>query len=215
MTHEPRIDTIARLTATQPRRPLLAGITAAVAAALLGLHPHHALAACKNPGQKCVKNQDCCDGARCKQDRCECKGSRDACGNDCVKLNTDEKHCGRCSKKCRAGETCRDGKCEGPCGGRTCDATEECIGGVCTMPGGGCLVGNGSCTSGDSITCNGQNSCFCLQSTEGTTHCGDLTVANSTCGQCQSSADCASFGAGVFCNASCCSQGGRCVPPCG
>jgi hypothetical protein len=112
----PRLDGIARTIATgMGRRRVAAG----VAAALLGglALPRPAAAACKNPGRRCDRNQDCCDGAECRGRECRCKTGRAECGNDCVKTDTDEQHCGRCNRRCDGGAVCRDGLCEGGDGG--------------------------------------------------------------------------------------------------
>jgi hypothetical protein len=73
---ERRFDRIARrLGHGIPRRPLIAAAAATVLAALQ--RPQSALA-CKKVGKKCDKNNDCCDGARCKGDTKKKKGSAGA-----------------------------------------------------------------------------------------------------------------------------------------
>lgn len=201
----PRIDAVARLMASGIRRQQL---TRSLAGALLGglALPGAALAGCKKAGKKCDKNKDCCDGAECKGGECKCKSGRDECGGKCYKLNNDEKHCGDCDTKCEAGETCRDGVCEGggPCGGETCAATEECDEGVCTPPTGGCPAGANSCAPGGFTPCASGTPCVCLQTTEGTTRCGDQSTPGAVCGQCWHSDDCAWMGEGAFCANTCC-----------
>lgn len=219
-----RFDGIARLVATGiGRRRVVAGLAGMLLAGMF--FPNPALASCKNPRQRCDQNQDCCAHAKCKGGRCACKNGFDDCGNDCVKTDTDENNCGRCNRRCGAGETCRNGSCAGPCGGRTCTATEECLAGVCTTPPGGCAVGANLCTDGPvaSSFCGGPSAlCFCTRTTEGATVCGDEVTPGAACGQCQTSADCASFGPGAFCRATgagspnCCPIGppNRCQLPC-
>jgi len=84
------------------------------------------------------------------------------CGDDCVDLMTNPEHCGACNMACAQGETCNEGKCEGPscaspevsclgecvdlmtntshCGGceQPCAADEVCVNGACSVdcPGG-------------------------------------------------------------------------------
>lgn len=190
-----RIDAVARtLAASLPRRGVIASAVAVLAGSLRA--PLPVAAACKKPGKKCDKNQDCCNGATCKGNTCACKNGRDECGNDCVNLASDEKHCGRCNQRCAAEEICRDGACG--CD-PACASTEECLSGVCTTPPGGCPPGADSCSGGGTVGCAGGGTCKCSQSTEGATLCGDTSTTGAVCGQCESSADCASFGAGAFC----------------
>ena len=217
---ERRIDEIARVLAMGfGRRRVVGGLATALLGGLARHRP--VLAACKRVGHNCDRNDDCCDHATCKLGECECKNGFDKCDGKCFKLDTDEKHCGRCSKKCRGGETCRNGSCDGddgetgPCGGQTCAESEECVGGVCTTPSGGCPVGANSCVAGGYLPCGGGATCVCLQSTEGTTHCGEQDTPGAICGQCESSADCASFGDGAFCATTCCpGEDNWCRLPC-
>lgn len=125
--------------------------------------------ACKRVGRKCDKNKECCAGARCKGD------------------SRDKK--GRC--RCKSGFTICNTAC--------CPATQECIAGVCVTPLGGCPPGADFCTDTVVTTCGGSPTCICSRSTEGATLCGDTETPNAVCGQCASSADCASFGPGAFC----------------
>ena len=216
-----RFDAIARtLAGGIGRRRVAAGL----AATLLGglTLPRQVAAACKNPGRPCDRDNDCCGAAECRGGECKCKSGRDECGNDCVKLDTDEQHCGRCNRHCDGGETCRDGSCVGPCGGSTCDATEECVGGVCTTPPGGCAPGADVCAGDTNVSCGGRACCQCHQSTEGATLCSSgVPIPGVYCGSCQSSADCAEFGEGAFCGRStntdiCCgpSLQNACLSPC-
>jgi hypothetical protein len=211
-----------------PRRPLIAAITGALFSTLKT--PEPALA-CKHVGRKCDKNKDCCDGATCrggKNSKCQCKSGFDKCGNDCVNFDNNEDHCGGCDTVCAQSESCCDGVCndfladDANCGacGAVCDATEECVGGVCITPPGGCPPHADSCATGEDVACAGGSTCECAQTTEGTTACGDVATPGAACGQCQSSADCASFGPGAFCVATdsinCCGPSGNnvCRLPC-
>lgn len=215
-----RFDRLTRSLATGIGRRRL---TAALAAALLGpaFAAGPAVAACKNPGRKCDRNSDCCAHATCKQDKCACKNGFDECGNDCVKLDNDEDHCGQCGNRCQAGETCQDGDCVGPCGGLTCDSTQECVDDTCTTPPGGCAPGADDCASNTDVPCGDQPNCSCNQTTEGVTVCAGPPIPGVSCGSCATSADCAEFGPDAFCAAStntdvCCGPSARnaCKLPC-
>jgi len=210
MDHQ-RFDQFARsLASGMGRRRLLGALAAAMPAAGLGLRPEGAAAGCKKVGKKCDKNSDCCDGARCGGGKCKCKGSRKECDGKCYKLNNDEKHCGRCNNKCRSDEKCRDGVCEETGGGNgggggtggcdpACGATEECVDGVCTTPPGGCPPGADSCSGNGNVFCGDTPGCTCNQTTEGVTRCADGPIPGVFCGSCQTSADCAEYGADAFC----------------
>jgi hypothetical protein len=186
---EPRFDRLARSLATlRPRRRLFAVATATVSGALLG-HDHDALAGCKKVGCKCDKNSDCCDGARCRGGECRCTGGRTECGGKCFNLDTDERHCGACDSPCADPGTCTNG--------------------ICQFPAGFCAPGADSCGGGGNVSCGGP--CTCSQSTEGETVCG-LQIAGVFCGACDTSADCAAFGADTFCAATGLGTGGCCGP---
>jgi hypothetical protein len=142
---ERRFDRIARrLGHGIPRRPLIAAAAATVLAALQ--RPQSALA-CKKVGKKCDKNNDCCDGARCKGDtkkkkgKCRCKSGWKDCDGDkkCERLNTDE-HCGSCGNACTPVQGC----CEGTSCIELLDNNEHC--GAC---GNACQEG----TFCDSVAC--------------------------------------------------------------
>lgn len=221
------IDRVARqLAAGLPRRRVIAGLALGLLSSPLGRRPPDAAAGCKKPGQACDQNQDCCAHASCKGGKCKCKGSRKECGNDCVKTKNDEKHCGRCNRRCGAGQTCRNGACDGGvvavlCGDVVCAATEECVGDVCTTPPGNCPPGADSCATTEDVSCGGQAGCECLQSTEGVTRCADRPIPGVFCGSCQSSDDCAEFGEDAFCSRStntdvCCGPSAQnaCRRPC-
>jgi hypothetical protein len=212
---EPRAfdDLVRHLAVGSPRRRIVGGLAAVVAA---GLTPNAALA-CKKVGKKCDKTKDCCDGAKCGGGECKCKGSREECGGKCYKLDTDEQHCGACGNACAGGETCCGGACVdlqrdatncGGCGD-ACEATEECVAGTCVTPTGGCAPGANSCAGEGNIPCG--SGCNCSRSTEGATLCG-LSLVEAQCGQCDTSADCAAFGPGAFCVETGAGEGGCCGP---
>jgi hypothetical protein len=203
-----RVDDLARLFAAGlPRRRLIAGLLAGVATPL-ATRSGGVAATCKKTGKKCDRNRDCCAHAECPGKKCRCKSGFKDCDRKCYKVENDEKHCGRCNNKCKATEKCCDGDCAdrdtdpnncGACG-TACAVNEECVGGDCVVPPGGCAPGADACSESNTGTtfCPDNPECFCMQSTEGATLCG-LLMDEGICGQCETSADCASFGADVFC----------------
>ena len=85
----------------------------------------------------------------------------------------------------------------------TCPLGTTCEAGACVNWQGTCQTGLDTCATRAMYVCNGNRTCSCFTSTEGTTRCGLASLGNpSVCGQCQSTADCvAAFPAdpGVFC----------------
>jgi len=79
-----------------------------------------------------------------------CSEGQTRCGDRCVNLKTNERHCGSCSNRCRSTQTCCKGRCvnlqknERHCGrcGHRCEEGQECVGGVCQ---GGCPIGTTPC----------------------------------------------------------------------
>jgi len=74
-----------------------------------------------------------------------CPEGQTRCGERCVNLQTNERHCGSCSNRCRSTQTCCKGRCVnlqtnerhcGSCSNR-CPEGQECMAGVCQCPGGG------------------------------------------------------------------------------
>ncbi len=202
-----RIDGLARLLASGlPRRTLVAGLLAGMVAPA-ALRPPPVAAACKQVGKSCDKNKDCCDHAECPASKCQCKDGFKNCDGKCFNLDKDEKHRDRCDNRCKASEQCCDGDCAnldtdpnhcGACGA-ACLTAEECIDGVCVQPPGGCPAGSSHCLSDETVNCPDHPNCRCQRSTEGRTMCAEPNTADSFCGNCSSSADCASFGADAFC----------------
>ena len=189
-----------------PRRTAL-GLAAGIATTTLLAQRHAARAGCKKVGKKCDKNKDCCDGARCGGGKCKCKSGYNKCNKKCYDLDKDEQHCGDCATACGAEETCCSGTCAdlqndvnncGSCG-RACEATMECIVGVCVYPPGTCLHGLAACETSGVIACGESFDCRCYRSTEGEIVCGNAATPEHHCGECASSADCASYGAEAFC----------------
>lgn len=119
-------------------------------------------------------------------------GSTDGCtlcGEACVDLEEDERHCGSCGNVCAEEETCREGVCVGGCEVSCEEGTEICEGTECR------------CRSGYT-TCEGR--CVNLQTSP--EHCGACGVV---CAQ--------ACGAGACVDASCpgfvLSCDGACVDP--
>jgi hypothetical protein len=73
-----------------------------------------------------------------------CSEGQTRCGDRCVKLQTNERHCGSCRNRCGSNQTCCKGRCvnlqtnERHCGAcfNRCPEGQECAGGVCQ--GGSC-----------------------------------------------------------------------------
>ncbi len=134
-----------------------------------------------------------------------CPAGRTCCNGSCLDTSLDPISCGACGVVCGAGVSCCDGVCIdtrihlehcGACG-KACHRRDNCVDGVCTTPD-GCPVGADTCT-GELVSCPGGDNCICSRSTEGKTICGNGATFGAACGQCDTSADCASFGAGAFC----------------
>jgi hypothetical protein len=174
------LDRLARdMTRAEPRRSILGGASGLVAALLL---PRQVFA-CKKLGKTCSKDKDCCDGAKCKHDKCKCKTSWKDCDGDgkCEDLDADNDNCGACGATCPFLQACCDGVCvdvtSDPenCGfcGNACDANETCCRSRCVdlqsdhLNCGAC--GNECATSSDQcidgvctpfICTAGENHCF-------------------------------------------------------
>jgi DNA-binding beta-propeller fold protein YncE len=107
-----RFETFTRILAdSHPRRWIVGSLLSAISTTLVA--PGIALA-CKKVGKKCDKNNDCCDGARCKggkNGKCRCKSGFSKCGNTCFDLDKDEKRCGSCNTTCASAATCQNGVC--------------------------------------------------------------------------------------------------------
>lgn len=133
-----------------------------------------------------------------------CPEGQSRCGDRCVNLQTNERHCGSCSNRCRSTQTCCKGRCvnlqrnENHCGScsNRCAEEQECVGGVCQggCPSGTTLCG-GACVS--NVCPQGQvfnnSSCQCGCTYTAVALCGgtcvvdcppDQTLNCSTC-QCE------------------------------
>jgi Stigma-specific protein, Stig1 len=163
-------------------------------------------------------------GVAWANDRCSQGQTR--CGDRCVNLQTNERHCGSCRNRCASKQTCCNGRCvnlqqnENHCGSCSnhCAAGEECVGGVCQ--GGGCpgtTLTEGDCNcaftcdarGAPQFICQGNPDCTCLQTTEGSGFCG----GTGACAQdaCSSSTECPP---GWVCAAVTCCDHPICIPPC-
>jgi Stigma-specific protein, Stig1 len=68
-----------------------------------------------------------------------CPQGQTRCGERCVNLRFNERHCGRCFNRCRSTQSCCNGRCvnlmrnERHCGEcfNRCDEGVECVNGVC------------------------------------------------------------------------------------
>jgi hypothetical protein len=101
-------------------------------------------------------------------------------------------------KKRRKKNQCPNGS--EACGKTCCQTGEQCVGDQC-------LVGQGTCPTGEDFCAAGTFSCGrmadnafcdCFTTIQGPTRCG-VRASNTPCGACTSDAECASSGPGAFC----------------
>lgn len=136
-----QFDAFARHMTTMLLRREMFSIVAAAAASHMAGGRRGALAACKKVGQKCDKNKECCDGARCQGDtkkkkgKCRCKSGRENCDGMCLSVD-DDAHCGACGAACAEDQFCSDSACQAcvpittpfePSAG-SCSSDRECCG---------------------------------------------------------------------------------------
>jgi hypothetical protein len=101
---------------------------------------------CRRLGRECRRDSQCCyrNCVRRGDDKvCTCPQGQTRCNDRCVNLETNERHCGRCSNRCPEESECVGGVCQGSCppgepvcGNRCCEGGRECVGGVCQCPSG-------------------------------------------------------------------------------
>ena len=145
-----------------------------------------------------------------------CPEGQTRCGERCVNLRFNERHCGRCFNRCRSTQSCCNGRCvnlmrnENHCGEcfNRCEEGQECVRGGCAVA---CISnGNGPCAD-PSECCSGNcdSSGFCLPPTGPNTVdclCGDGTQVSSCTSLSCSSSDAAAIRSFV-CNPLCASIG--------
>lgn len=95
---------------------------------------------------------DRCDGGECVcgfRGTEPCAAALSCCSSECVNLDSDVDHCGRCNTRCGSTEVCVAGRCEcgatiGPLGSRACPANYCCQ----SCPGGpACVDSSSMCPS--------------------------------------------------------------------
>jgi Stigma-specific protein, Stig1 len=99
--------------------------------------------------------------AAADEDRCSEGQTR--CGERCVNLKTNERHCGSCRNRCGSNQTCCKGRCvnlkknENHCGEcfNRCEEGEECVSGDCKPS---CIPNGEPCTEQTAQQCC-SNSC--------------------------------------------------------
>lgn len=154
-----RFDSITKTLATAASRRAVVRIPGAIAAAMGLVHIgiEEAAAVCKNPGQKCDKNKDCCTktckggrkGKKKKKGTCRCAKLRETCDNsiDC----------------CGDGLGCHlpdpNGGASFLCCARTndpCSSADDC----CFENNCGYFIGTqGRCCRRDGFSCNDDGDC--------------------------------------------------------
>lgn len=182
-------DAFARHLATGlPRRKAISILAGAVSSVIL-FGTRTVEAACKEVGQSCDKDADCCANAHCKNGSCKCQSGYDECGGKCFDLDTSENHCGSCNTVCASGQSC--------------------VAGVCAE--GGCTADLDSCAPDAlCIACPDRPGSVCYRDDSGTPRCSVFLL----CFPCEEDADCEGFGPGARCVTSCpgqCSSGTACA----
>jgi hypothetical protein len=166
---------------------------------------------CRRLGRECRRDSQCCS-RNCVRwgdhKVCGCPEGKTRCNDRCVNLKTNENHCGRCSKRCAAGQECVAGVCQGGCpSGTTRCGTGGCLdlstdNDNCGTCGNHCLDVGGICQNGECrcldvctpgytctspppgasdtyIPCCGRPGCSCFTTTEGTAFCADSSQLGS------------------------------------
>jgi hypothetical protein len=145
-----------------------------------------------------------------------CPEGQTRCGERCVNLRFNERHCGSCFNRCRSTQSCCNGRCvnlmrnENHCGecSNRCEEGQECVRGGCAVA---CISnGNGPCAD-PSECCSGNcdSSGFCLPPTGPNRvdcFCSDSTQV-SRCTSLQCSFDDAAAIRSFVCNPLCASNG--------
>src|SRR5215216_2120016 len=86
-----------------------------------------------------------------------CSEGQTRCGDRCVNLQTNERHCGSCSNRCAEGEECVSGVCQGAClsNGVSCTDPSQCCSGICESSTCVACRSNGSICTANSECCSG------------------------------------------------------------
>jgi hypothetical protein len=222
---DPRsFDHLARLIGSgRSRRQLLKTLSGgALGAAMAGMGLRASAAASKRSvGNACRVNADCASDLCVSESRTR-KICRCAAASDCP-LSGDPCATAVCNPDGTCGvERIADGIA---CGVSCCAADQFCAGDVCVAGQGTCPAGANAC-QGNFTNCNANGQCYCRTSSEGDTRCGGAAPGGGslpTCGECGSSAECATLYPGipgVFCVMGiqhCCTATaprGICTAPC-
>jgi|SRR5215203_6011413 len=117
-----------------------------------------------------------------------CSEGQTRCGDRCVNLQRNERHCGSCFHRCAEGEECVSGVCQGSClsNGGSCTSGSECCSGNCK--GGTCVA---SCIPPSVTPCESSLDCGipcggCGEEVSGGAYCGGSTLNT----PCTTSCDC-------------------------
>jgi hypothetical protein len=119
---------------------------------------------------------------RNKKKKKKCKGGKTRCNGKCVRLSSNDDHCGSCGNTCGSNESCQDGTCGNGngnctpnCQNKACGANDGC-GGTCktgtcpdgrTCQNGTCVCPFQCCANSDCapnqncVTVNDSKFCFC------------------------------------------------------
>lgn len=137
---------------------------------------------CSTPGDDNCNGQDNegCEGNACKAGEAKC-------GDSCVTLASDSKHCGACNNACSRQQLCEQGVCACPSGLQMCGAGQDCVDlKKSPLHCGAC---NKACANGESC-CGGQ----CANTQIDVKHCGgcsNVCAADERCDAGVCKPDCA------------------------
>ena len=129
-----------RLANRSSRRRVVTGALAGIAASRVGDSALAASRVCRQPLQKCLRNDQCCsglcvtEGRRSRIRRCQCTPGTTRCGTQCIDLANSFAACNGCDTPCNPeiADACLNGACV--CGaGPACTNSEVCIDGNCQL----------------------------------------------------------------------------------
>jgi Stigma-specific protein, Stig1 len=185
---------------TLTRGKALRLMDAALVGGALAFLPGVALADddCRSFGRRCRRDSQCCSRncvRRGDEKVCGCPEGKRRCGDRCVDLKTNERHCGSCSNRCAEGEECVDGVCQGgcpsgttPCGGNCLPSCQQ--GQALDPTSCQCLAICTNTTGHPCNTCKGEGGnteiCLCQPTSDGTTSVchGPFVTCVSSCDKC-------------------------------